>query len=97
MHISEHLETYNPTPLSSLLENLENKFRVIYPTTLFPPNWEALLTHNCPLCGCKIYEMRDKPLWHCRSNKHKKFIIRDSVLVELASALEEKKERLATA
>lgn len=45
--------------------------------TLFEVDLLAALKRRiCPYCACKLYEMRGKPFWYCRSKKHKKrFII----------------------
>ncbi len=33
----------------------------------------------CPLCLCKLYEMRGHPFFYCKSTKHKqKFIVHKS-------------------
>lgn len=45
--------------------------------TLFPVDINlALEKRVCPICFCKLYEMRFKRFWYCKSKKHKKrFII----------------------
>lgn len=36
----------------------------------------AIKQKRCPYCGNKLYEMRGKPFWYCKSKKHKRrFII----------------------
>lgn len=52
------------------------KFKVFYPITLFPPNWNALLKNHCPICGNKLKIARVNKIAYCRSVKHKKpFVI----------------------
>jgi hypothetical protein len=80
-------------PLSSLLKNLMEKFKVEYAETLFTPNWEALEVDYCPICGFKLYKMRSKPLWFCKSTSHKGFIIRDKVKKEVVYELRETRKR----
>lgn len=37
---------------------------------------DAIKFKRCPYCGNKLYEMRGKPFWYCKSKKHKqRFII----------------------
>ena len=66
--------------ISQLLgEKYLERFRIFYPVTLFPPNWDALLKNACPLCGCKLYEMRNKPFFYCKSKRNgHSFIINKS-------------------
>lgn len=72
-----------PKGLASLLAQLQEKFTVVYTDTLFTPVWEALKESKCPLCGNKIYKMQNKPLWHCKSFKHRTFVIKDVTLQNL--------------
>jgi hypothetical protein len=62
-----------PTSLFSKYQKME----VVPIPTLFEP--DLLLAVNqkkCPFCLCKLYEMRNKPFWYCKSKKHKsRFII----------------------
>ena len=62
-----------------------NKFKVYHQVTLFPPNWEALKEHRCPLCSKKLKFTRNNEMAICSSNKHRKnFIIGRKKLIELA-------------
>lgn len=53
------------------------QFEFVPSATLFPIDIHlATKKAICPLCFCKLYEMRGKPYFHCKSRKHKaKFII----------------------
>lgn len=66
------------------IEQYLNRFKVIHPVTLFEPTKDdivnALLKKKCPLCGCNLYQTRDKKLWICKSVRKDKFIIRDEIL-----------------
>ncbi len=54
----------------------EKKLKLRLPQTLFENyNWSALKIQACPICGSKLYEMLNKPFFHCKSKKHKGFII----------------------
>jgi len=75
------------TPLSSYFEQVKEKLKVEYPDTLFPPIWGAILTDHCPLCGCRLYEMRRMPLWYCKSNKHKRFTIKSETVARLKAEM----------
>lgn len=70
-HVSDYL--------ASILERL----KVQYPDTLFPPDWKALTQTRCPLCGCKLYQLRNTN-WLCKSVKHKRrFVIKDNLFKEI--------------
>lgn len=44
--------------------------------TLFPIDLRVASKGFCPFCGNKLYEMRNRPFYFCKSVKHKnKFII----------------------
>ena len=59
--------------ISQLLgEKYLERFRIFYPVTLFPPNWDALLKNACPLCGCKLKKPKTKRILFCNSVKHPK-------------------------
>lgn len=59
-------------------------FKVIYPDTLFPLNWEALKVGRCPLCSCLLKQPRSGKVLMCRSKKHPKpFIIKRTRLDEM--------------
>lgn len=49
---------------------------------LFPINLlDAVVKHVCPYCGCKLYEMKNKPFVYCKSKSHSnRFIINKSKL-----------------
>lgn len=68
------------TQIADYFEEIKARLTVKYADTLFPPDWGALKQHRCVLCGCKIYRMRSKPLWYCKSTKHKKFVIQEHVM-----------------
>ena len=43
---------------------------------LFEPDFRDATKGYCPFCHCKLYEMRDRPFYYCRSKAHKKrFVI----------------------
>jgi len=52
-------------------EEYTEKFKVYFRETLFEPTWGNLLEDRCPLCGCRLYEARNRPIWYCKSVKHK--------------------------
>lgn len=61
-----------------------DKFKIIYSSILFEPNWEALKLNRCPLCGNKLKFPRNKEIGFCRSVKHKKsFVISNKRLKEI--------------
>ena len=77
--------------LSSLLDQMKDRFRVEYPDTLFPPEWGNLKDNRCILCGCKLYQMNqiNHGPWICKSVKHKKaFAIKDETLNRIKTELQ---------
>ena len=70
-----------PTSLFSKYQNMKVK-----PTgLLFEPDLFLASTKRvCPFCMCKLYEMRSKPYWYCKSNKHKnRFMIHKDKIKKL--------------
>lgn len=60
------------------------RFKLYYPDTLFPLNWDLLKEKRCPICGNKltIPLKRDRAI--CRGQKHPRpFIIKKSKLQNL--------------
>ena len=84
-----------PKAISSLFQNLMERFTVVYGATLFTPSWEALETNRCPICCCRLYKMKTKPLWLCKSTSHKGFIIRDNIKREVEYELSETRRKRA--
>lgn len=61
-------------------QNYLDRFKVFYPQTLFPPNWEALVEGRCPYCGNKLKHSSQRLISFCRGVKHaKSFVITDKV------------------
>jgi hypothetical protein len=71
--------------ISELLgEEYLERFKVYHQATLFEPFWDALLLDRCPLCGSKLKKMKTKPLYYCKSIKHKRsFLIKQERLSEV--------------
>ena len=65
-----------PTSLFSKYENM----KVVPRQGLFEPDlYIAKTKKQCPLCGCKLYEMRNKPFFYCKSKRNgHSFIISSS-------------------
>jgi hypothetical protein len=55
------------------------KFKIRTPKTLFEisPKEIAIAKERrlCFLCGCKLYLMKNRPLYYCRSKRHTPLII----------------------
>lgn len=53
------------------------------PVTLFAIDWWRAKEGICPICTCKLYEMRNGKFLYCRSKKHKRrfLISKDKVHV----------------
>ena len=64
MNIGDITKRYNFTPAPPL-------------GTLFELDLlTALKTKTCPYCGNKLYEMRNRPFFYCKSKKHiQRFIV----------------------
>lgn len=66
--------------MNKLSFNVEEKlaqFEFVHSPTLFPIDPKvATQQSRCPYCFCRLYEMRGKPFWYCKSKSHKvRFII----------------------
>lgn len=57
------------------IKNLLSKYesiKLVPRSTLFEPDLYLAKTKKvCPICLNKLYPMRNKPFWHCRSRKNK--------------------------
>lgn len=79
------------TKLSDYFENFLDKLEIHYESALFRPDWSLLLQDRCPICTCKLYQMRNKPRWYCRSKKNKhRFTIPSDRLAEIKIVLNDK-------
>lgn len=67
------------------IKNLLSKYqgmKLVPRQSLFEPDLYLAKTKKvCPLCGCKLYEMRYGKLWFCKSkrNGHKFTISKDKM------------------
>lgn len=57
--------------LASYFTELEKKLVIHYKASLLPPDWKMLLDMRCPVCSCKLYQMRSKPRLYCKSRRNK--------------------------
>lgn len=77
--------------LQELTEQYLKKFKVFLPTTLFPPDWNALKDKRCPICFNKLYFPRNGKIALCKGKKHKKpFAIRANIFKEVVDNLQDK-------
>lgn len=85
MEFIQQTEEYKLSSVEELLgENYLKRFRVFYPQTLFPPNFDALKSYSCPLCSHKLKFPKRSKIAYCRSIKHKKpFVISSKRLLEI--------------
>lgn len=65
------------------IKNLLSKYqemKLVPMDTLFEVDlWRAKEQKKCPKCGCKLYEMRNKPFFYCKSKRNgHSFIIKKS-------------------
>ena len=94
------MNTYTQTddnikPLSNSLEVVGGlfstkyleRFKIFYPKTLFPPNFENLQKNCCPVCGRKLYFNQKKTIARCKSKANDKFIITTKRLLQLGGSL----------
>lgn len=77
------------TGMQKYFEKMKKDFKVYYSDTLFEPTFEDLRTScqekRCLVCNCKLYLMRNRPLYYCKSVKHKKkFIISQEKLEKIS-------------
>ena len=68
-------------------EEYLKKFKIFYPKTLFPPNFENLQKNCCPVCGRKLYLTRNKKVAYCKSKVKDKFTITGKRLLQLGGSL----------
>lgn len=61
-------------PISSLFTKYDN-LKFWASDTLFPPDLSVIKEQRCPLCLNKLYEMRGKPFFFCKSVKHRRRFI----------------------
>lgn len=61
------------------------RFKIRYPKSLFPPNFEMLQKNKCPICFHKLYLNRQKTMARCKQKD--KFIISSSRLLALGGSL----------
>lgn len=73
--------------LNIQIEEYLKHFKVFYPKTLFPPNFENLQKNLCPICGRKLYPNMQKTIYRCKSKVGDKFIIRSKILLSLGGRL----------
>ena len=56
------------------IKNLLSKYqsmKLVPRQGLFEPDlYLAKTKKQCPLCGCKLYEMRDGKYWYCKSKRN---------------------------
>lgn len=62
--------------ISSLFDKFK-EVKFVSDGTIFGADMRIAVTQKkCPFCGCKLYLMRNRPMYYCKSLKHKnKFII----------------------
>jgi hypothetical protein len=59
------------------IEQYLKRFKVYTPETLFPPNWDNLLSYRCPICNNKLKFPLYKKIAFCSGKKHKKTFVID--------------------
>lgn len=66
------------------IEEYMERFKVYYPQSLFPLDWDLLKRLRCPICGLKLKTPLNNKVAYCQGKKHKKkFIIRTDTLKKL--------------
>lgn len=61
------------------IENYLARFRIHYPKSLFPPDFNALKEFNCPICFRRLYWNANRSVARCKSKQKDKFFIRSEV------------------
>lgn len=59
------------TKLSDYFQKKLESIEIKYADSLFEPDWKMLLENRCPVCSTKLYRMRNKPRWNCKSKKNR--------------------------
>jgi len=73
--------------LNITTEEYLKRFKIYYPQTLFPPNFENLQKNLCPICGRKLYLTANRKLFYCKSKMNDKFIITRQRLLQLGGRI----------
>lgn len=76
--------------ISTRFQKILDNIRIEYADTLFGLDWDNLLHGRCPLCSCKLHQVRplDYGPWICKSVKHKKrFVIKNETYQQLCKEI----------
>jgi hypothetical protein len=91
MRIESEPQTNPSKALSAFLsaDAFKARFKLTLPQNLFGYDWKLMARGCCPICACRLYEMRKRPdTLICRSRKHKRsFVIGRAKLSHIVEKL----------